>query len=160
MMLAASGLAMALAAMTVDDLWTIERVGAPVVSPDGSRVVFTVTVPNPEKNTTNSDLWVVPADGSAPPRRLTFNEGADGSPAFSPDGTRLAFVSKRGDSPAQLYVLPSSGGEAERITDLPVAVDDPKWFPDGKSIAFVASTWPDLNADFAAVKKRLDAADK
>ena len=119
-----------------------------------------MTVPNPEKNTTNSDLWVVRADGSAPPRRLTSNEGADGSPSFSPDGTRLAFVSKRGDGPPQLYLLPLSGGDAERITDLPVGVDDPKWFPDGASIAFVASTWPDLNGDFASVKKRLDENDK
>jgi dipeptidyl aminopeptidase/acylaminoacyl peptidase len=158
MILAATGLAMALSAMTVDDLWKLDRVGAPAVSPDGSLVAFTVTVPNPEKNTTNSDLWVVRADGSAPPRRLTSNEGADGSPSFSPDGTRLAFVSKRGDGPPQLYLLPLSGGDAERITDLPVGVDDPKWFPDGASIAFVASTWPDLNGDFASVKKRLDEA--
>lgn len=160
MILAATGLAMALSAITVDDLWKLDRVGAPAVSPDGSLVAFTVTVPNSEKNTTNSDLWVVRADGSAPPRRLTWNEGADGSPSFSPDGTRLAFVSKRGDGPPQLYLLPSSGGDAERITDLPVGVDDPKWFPDGASIAFIASTWPDLNGDFASVKKRLDENDK
>lgn len=156
----ATSLVLALSAMTIDDLWKLDRVGAPAVSPDGTMVVFPVTVPNPEKNTTNSDLWIVSADGSAPPRRLTFNEGADGSPVFSPDGRRLAFVSKRGDAPPQIYILPLSGGEAERVTDLPVGADDPKWFPDGKSIAFVSSTWPDLNGDFAAVKKRLDDNDK
>src|SRR5262245_17453545 len=122
---------LALKAMTVDDLWTIERVGAPVVSPDGELVAFSVSVPNVEKNNSNSDLWLVPADGSRAPRRLTWNDGADGSPAFSPDGRRIAFVSKRGEGPAQLYALSLDGGEAERLTDLPIGVEDPKWFPDG-----------------------------
>ena len=70
------------------------------LSPDGRWVVFTVTRFSVEENKGNSDLWLVPADGSAPPRRLTWNEGADGSPAWSPDGQRIAFVSKRGDAPA------------------------------------------------------------
>ena len=146
--------------ITVDDLWTLQRVGAPILSPDGSLTVFTVTIPDPKANTTDSDLWIARTDGGTPPRRLTWNVGPDGSPSFSPDGRTIAYVSKRGSSPGQLYLLPLAGGEAERVTDLPVAVEDPKWFPDGKGIAFVASTWPDLNDDFDAVKKRLDEADK
>jgi dipeptidyl aminopeptidase/acylaminoacyl peptidase len=154
------GLLFALKAMTVDDLWTIARVGAPALSPDGKLVAFSISVPNVEKNASNSDLWLVPADESRAPRRLTWNDGADGSPAFSPDGRRIAFVSKRGDAPPQLYALPLDGGEAERLTDLPVGVDDPKWFPDGKRIAFLAGTWPDLDDDWDAVKKRADERDK
>jgi dipeptidyl aminopeptidase/acylaminoacyl peptidase len=132
-MIASAALLLALKSFTVEEMWKLSRVGAPVVSPDGAWVAFTVSVPDTEKNTMNGDLWLVPSDGSARPRRLTWNEGADGSPAFSPDGKRIAFVSKRGD--------------------------DPKWFPDGKAIAFVAATWPDLNGDFAAVKKRVEETD-
>jgi dipeptidyl aminopeptidase/acylaminoacyl peptidase len=65
-------------------------------------------------------------------------------------------VSTRNDAPAQLYVLPLAGGEAEPVTALPIAVSSPRWFPDGRRIAFLASTWPDLNDDFDAVRERLD----
>lgn len=142
--------------MTPEDLWAMERAGAPAISPDGKLVVFTINRFSVEENKGDTDLWLVPADGSAPPRRLTWNPGADGGPVWSPDGQRIAFVSKRGDAPPQLYVLTLDGGEARPVTKLPVAVQGPKWFPDGQRIGFVAATWPDLNADWPAVQKRLD----
>ena len=134
----------------------MERAGAPAISPDGKQVVFTINRISVEENKGDSDLWLVPTDGSAPPRRLTWNPGADGGPAWSPDGKRIAFVSKRGEAPPQLHVLTLDGGEAQPVTKLPVAVQGPKWFPDGKRIGFVASTWPDLNGDWPAIQKRLD----
>lgn len=146
--------------MTVEDLWAMTRVGGPALSPDGKWAVFSATVWSMDENKSNSDLWIVPTDGSAAPRRLTFNEGSDGGPSFSPDGRFILFSSKRGDGPSQLYRLPVDGGEAEKLTDLPVAPEDPKWLPDGSKIVFLAHTWPDLNDDFAAVKKRLDEAEK
>ena len=152
--------ALAARPMTVEDLWSMERVSAPAVSPDGRTIVFTVTTHSMEDNKANADLWTVPVDGGAPPRRLTWNPGPDGGAVFSPDGSRIAFVSKRGDAPAQLHVLSLGGGEAEPVTDLPVPVSDPRWLPDGQRIAFVASTWPDLDADFGAVRKRLEERKK
>jgi dipeptidyl aminopeptidase/acylaminoacyl peptidase len=142
--------------MTAEDLWAMDRVGEPAVSPDGLRVAFTVTRYSVEENRGNGDLWVIAADGSGTPSRLTWNEGSDGSPAWSPEGDRLAFVSKRGDAPPQIYLLPLAGGEAERVTDLPMAAGEPRWFPGGRRLAFLALTWPDLNDDLEAVKKRLD----
>jgi dipeptidyl aminopeptidase/acylaminoacyl peptidase len=53
------------------DVWQMKRVGAPAVSPDGKWAVVPVTEPSYDPSKTSSDLWIVPLDGSAAPRRLT-----------------------------------------------------------------------------------------
>jgi Tol biopolymer transport system component len=73
-----------------------------VLSPDGGQVAYTVTSYDMEENRGNADIWVMPA-GGGPARRLTTSKASDGAPAWSPDGRRLAFVSRRdSDSAAQL----------------------------------------------------------
>ena len=123
----------------VDEIWAVSRVGAPVLSPDGKRVAYTVSSYDADENRLNADVWLLELAGGAP-RRLTTNKASDTSPAFSPDGRRILFLSKRdGDAATELYVLPIDGGEAERVTDMPTSVASAKWFPDGKKIAFLAS---------------------
>jgi Tol biopolymer transport system component len=72
-------------------LWSFQRVGAPVPSPDGKWVVFSVSELSYDTQKDVADLWVVPADGSAAARRLTSNKGSESGPAWSPDSTRIAF---------------------------------------------------------------------
>lgn len=144
--------------LTTEDLWAMDRLGSPALSPDGRLVAFTVTRYSKDENKGNSDLWLAKTDGSEAPRRLTWNEGSDGSPAWSPDGKWLAFTSKRQDGPGQLYRLPLAGGEAEPLTELPVGVRAPKWLADGTRIVFDADTYADLGSDFAAVEERRKAA--
>jgi len=124
--------------LTVDEIWAIGRVGAPVLSLDGSQVAYAVWTYDPDENQLDANVWTVPAAGGTP-RRLTTYRGMDRSPTFSPDGKRIAFVSKReGDKQNQIYILPLDGGEADRVTEMPLGVSSPKWLPDGKRIAFVS----------------------
>lgn len=145
---------------TVDDLWALQRVGEPALSPDGTLVAYTVSVYDAEEDKRSSDVWVMPVAGGTA-RRLTTNKASDSSPAFSPDGKRLAFLSKRdGDAATQLYVLPLDGGEGERVTEMPNGVSSPKWLADGKRIVFVSSvTVPGADATGAADKEKKAAKD-
>jgi dipeptidyl aminopeptidase/acylaminoacyl peptidase len=141
--------------LTVEDLWSLPRVGDPAPSPDGSRVVVPVTTSSMETNEGASRLWLVPAEGG-PPQPLTSAEASSDSPAWSPDGTRLVFLRKPGgpkgngadgrvrfpDQP-QVYLLPLAGGEPERLTDLPLGALDPQWFSNGRRIAFLAPVLAD-----------------
>src|SRR5688572_18154594 len=92
--------------ITHEDVYLAKTVGAPVPSPDGKWAVFSVAEPSYDPAAAVSDLWIVPADGSKPARRLTFTKSAESSPAWSGDSKRIAFSAKReGDDAAQVYVL-------------------------------------------------------
>ncbi|MCC6588443.1 MAG: S9 family peptidase [Bryobacterales bacterium] len=133
--------------VTHEDIWLMKRVGEPVVSPDGRMLVFSVTAPAYDPGKQSADLWLMPADGSAPARQVTFTRAAESGAEWSPDGTQIAFVTRRnGDVAAQAYVLPVGGGEARPVTKVEGGVRSVKWRPDGKAILFEADYDP-LAAD-------------
>jgi dipeptidyl aminopeptidase/acylaminoacyl peptidase len=144
---------------TVDTMWAAHRVGTPVLTPDGRQAIFTLGTYDGDENRMLTDLWIVPVAGGAP-RQLTTHRAADGAPDVSPDGTRLAFVSKRdADKAAQLYVLPLAGGEPERITDLPMDVASPRFLPDGKRVVFASHVVAGAETP-EETKKALEAREK
>jgi dipeptidyl aminopeptidase/acylaminoacyl peptidase len=140
--------------LTHETLWMMKRVSSPVVSPDGRLVVFSITEPSYDDKEQVADLWIVPADGSARPRRLTASKGGESDVAWSPDSHRIAFSAKReGDETNQIYLLDvADGGEAQRVTSVSTGAGKPQFRPDGNAILFAGSVYPGA-LDDAANKK-------
>lgn len=134
--------------ITHEDVWLMKRVGAPVPSPDGKWVVFSVVEPAYNESDQVSDLWIASADGSDM-RKLTNTKGAESGATWTPDGMRVVFATRReGDEVAQLYVLNiAQGGEAWRLTSLSTGARSPQVSPDGKWVLFQSSVYPGALTD-------------
>jgi dipeptidyl aminopeptidase/acylaminoacyl peptidase len=146
--------------INVNDLWAMQRLGAPSLSPDGAQVVASVTTPDLAANKQASALWLFSTLGGRP-RALTQCGDKDGQPQFSParaDGSVLvAFVARREqqghkDSTPQLYVIAPDGGEARRVCQVPTGVEGFRWAPDGRRIFFAAWVRPGLKGAAAQAK--------
>ncbi|HVZ25700.1 MAG TPA: S9 family peptidase [Sediminibacterium sp.] len=126
----------------VTDMLKIRQLGSVSISPDGSQIVLVVNqvTPMPDKKWEYryfNQLYLVPSDGHAEPRPLSFRENAS-QPAWSPDGKQLVFVRETEGKP-QLFLLSLDGGEPRQLTHFRYGAAAPKWSPDGRSLLFAAS---------------------
>lgn len=139
--------------LTAELMWKLHRLAAPAISPDGRWAVLQVTRYEVPQDKGLTDLWLVRTDGGES-RQLTSHEGPETSPAWSPDGSWIAFVGKRGEDEAgQLYVIPFSGGEARRVTSVATGATAPKWFPDSRRLLFASAVWPEAEGFEAQARK-------
>jgi dipeptidyl aminopeptidase/acylaminoacyl peptidase len=115
----------------------LKAVGAPRVSPDGKRMVYTVNeaVMAPDKSEFVTQIWLANLD-TKQSIQLTFGDKSSTNPKWSPDGNWIAFTSNRKDNRNNLYLLSLNGGEAEPLTELKSGVNNFEWSPDGHSIAY------------------------
>jgi dipeptidyl aminopeptidase/acylaminoacyl peptidase len=119
-------------------------------SPDGSTIAFVVGTIDQKQNRRHNAIWTVPADGSREPSQLTTSSQPSTNPRWSPDGKFIAFLSARavpGDAAGQtqknqIWVLPLSGGEPRRVTNLQNGVTSFAWSPDSTRFVCVSQSGP------------------
>jgi dipeptidyl aminopeptidase/acylaminoacyl peptidase len=128
---------------TVDHAIDMTRVGGVELSPDGARLLYTVTELDWDDNERDGRLWIANFDGSDA-RPFTAEEG-DGSARWSPDGRWISFVRSADDDGddngdgRQIWLIRTDGGEARQLTKHPTSVRRYEWSPDSRRLVFVAN---------------------
>jgi len=123
---------------TIDDLLNLKSASSPRVSPDGTRVVYSVNSTDWKQDDFISQLWIaIPAAGRT--FQLTRGEKAASQAQWSPDGAWLTFVTQRSGGKSQIYAIATQGGEAVQLTKSENGVNSYKWSRDGKFIAYTTS---------------------
>ena len=138
-------------AFTIEDLYRVKGVAGLAVSPDERSLVYAVSTTDLPRAKRTAKLWMSASDGTSP-RQITFGTGNESDASFSPDGKWIAFVSTR-DGSAQLYVMPTAGGEARKVMTISTGVSSPAWLPDSSAMVFASDVYPECGADDACNKK-------
>lgn len=148
--------------LALEDMFRLKRVSDPQLSPDGRTVAYVVTEVLKAENRTQSDVWVIPAEGGEA-RLLAGSPKHDRHPRWSPDGKWIAFESNR-EGDFQIWIVPAAGGpatgsgqdEARKLTTLSTGAAQPVWAPTGDQIAFVSEVFPGFSAKPFAEADRLN----
>ncbi len=121
--------------ITAEDLYLFNTVTGVRISPDGQHVLYTVQRVDRKTEKKYTNLWVASTTkGEA--RQFTMGDQHDSNGRWSPDSKQIAFLSDRGekDKPAQIYLIPFTGGEAGKLTHIEGEIDEISWSPDGRSL--------------------------
>ena len=133
--------------LRVDDLAGIKSIGSPVISPDGSTVLYTLGTMNLKENKTNKDVHVV--SPGEEPKKLT-ESGKASMPIWSPDGEWIAYTEKE-DKVTGIWVMTRDGEHKRKLTTYEVSNaslgfgvvgNTIKWSPDGSKIAYLGTLEP------------------
>jgi len=121
--------------IAAEDLYQLQIVSDPQISPDGKHVIFCVQRIDEKTEKKHTNLWLA-ATSSGDPRQFTFGDQSDRFPRWSPDGQDIGFLSNRADEKQeQLYSVPFGGGEARKLTSLKGSFARFEWAADGARIA-------------------------
>ena len=125
--------------LTLDLYPRVEGVGSPQISPDGSTILYSRSFVDLQEDGRRSEIWMMNADGS---RKRKLMDG--GSPIWSPDGTRIAYVTSGEPRGAQIFVrwMDDLSAEPSQTTNLTESPSGVRWSPDGTQIAFTMMVRP------------------
>ena len=121
--------------LTPMDVFSLQYAADPQISPDGKHIVYVRQFSDVMSDKHYSNLWVITADGSDD-RALTSGNFNDSSPRWSPDGTRIGYISDRNDGKPQLFVRWMDSGQTAALTNLEHGPSDIAWSPDGRLLSF------------------------
>ncbi|HPW56371.1 MAG: S9 family peptidase [Thermoanaerobaculaceae bacterium] len=125
---------------SVHDLLAMERITDPQVSPDGTRIAFSLRVTDLEANKGRNDIWVCNLDGSNL-RNVTGSSGGNSNARWSGDGKTLLFLSTRSGS-QQVWQTALEGGEPKQLTHEPLDVENFEMAPGGRRFVFSMAVLP------------------
>jgi dipeptidyl aminopeptidase/acylaminoacyl peptidase len=149
--------------MTFEDMMAMKRLGETAVSPDGKWLAYSVTTVDLEKNTKTPVLWLQKIEGGEP-IKISIAQPGDGGTEFAPDGHSVLFLSGRdGGQQVWLADFDSATGatsNAKKLTSITTEADNAKWSPDGKSIVFTSTVYPDCAAITTADQTTGDKCNK
>ena len=134
-----------------DLVYKLVSVASPSMSPDSAKLAFVRSHVDRESMESRSQIVLMDiSSGESAP----FTSGkSDSSPKFSPDGQHLAFIRPDDKGNAQIWTMPTSGGEAGKLTDVAGGITDIAWSPDSSALAFVSDVDPDRAPDDHDPKK-------
>lgn len=123
-------------AITIDDLWSMKRIGAFDISPDGKTIAFDLTEYSMEKNKGNKDIWLIDADGTNM-RVFKNSEANEGNPKFTPDG-KLSY-----EFDSQIWIADLNGKNEKQLTDIYTGASGVLWSKDGSKFLFTSKVYPE-----------------
>lgn len=143
------------------DVWALHRVARvsdPQLSPDGSTVAFVVEKVFLSDNSKQKHIYTVPLAGG-PPQQITLFGQRNERPRWSPDSTRIAFVSDRSGSP-QIWIMDADGENERQVTDLPTEASGVVFSPDGVNLLFTSRVFPECGDDMECNQRKLSAQEE
>ena len=122
--------------MSPEVLWAMGRVGGVQVSPDGKRVLYSVSYYSVEQDKSNSDLFMMNTDGTGK-YQITDTEFREVAAKWFKGGEKIAYLSSKSGS-MQLWIMDADGSDKERVTDVEGGISDFAFSPDETKLLYVA----------------------
>jgi len=147
---------------TIEALEALGRVSAPVASPDGQKVLYSVSYESVEQNTSNADLYL--ADITDPANvshsRLTRTAKSEANAAWLNDGKQIAFLYPDADGKSQIWIMDADGGNRKQLTKADKDINGFLFSPDGQKVVMIqqvkyARTAQDVYPDLPKANARI-----